>query len=266
MPEVSPEEKLFRVIRDQKDAPTDSADLPPTDKMNVVGRRGLRQFLFGVNPFRKKSFRGQADGEGAPDKKAADGLPLRERIKGRLSLAVALRLQDIDPIKKTFAYGLRPETINSMLAGLLVVSLSFVVYQGVFGRPNIAAVTQAISKIKYRPPRRPAIETFKPVDFYLEEQRKRDIFKPSPRPEDKVVVTRHKEVKPAVRLEDLARDLKLVGISWGASPKVMIKDNVQGVTYFLRQGEMVGTSGIKVKTIFKDKVVLSYEEQEMELL
>ena len=64
----------------------------------------------------------------------------------------------------------------------------------------------------------------------------------------------------------MSKDLKLVGISWGQSPKAMIRSKKEQNTYFLRQEQIIGITGIEVKTIFKDKVIISYQGEEKELL
>ncbi|MCX5667435.1 MAG: hypothetical protein NTY34_03890 [Candidatus Omnitrophica bacterium] len=57
--------------------------------------------------------------------------------------------------------------------------------------------------------------------------------------------------------------LKLVGISWSGDPEVMIEDEAALRTFFVKRGQMVGP--VKVQAVFKDKVILSYEGEEIEL-
>jgi len=56
---------------------------------------------------------------------------------------------------------------------------------------------------------------------------------------------------------------KLVGIMWSDNPQAMIEDTKEQKTYLLSNGEMLGQ--VKVKKIFREKVVLGKDEQEWEL-
>jgi len=62
----------------------------------------------------------------------------------------------------------------------------------------------------------------------------------------------------------LIKDLKLVGISWGTDPQVIIEDTKDNKTYFLKTGDTI--SKFKIETILKDKVILEAEGQKMELM
>ena len=56
---------------------------------------------------------------------------------------------------------------------------------------------------------------------------------------------------------------KLVGIMWSDNPQAMIEDTKEQKTYLLGNGEALGQ--VKVKKIFRDKVVIGKDEQEWEL-
>jgi type II secretory pathway component PulC len=67
------------------------------------------------------------------------------------------------------------------------------------------------------------------------------------------------------RLHKLAEDLTLVGISWNQEqPLAMIEDKQEQKTYFLRQGESIGE--FQIKQILKNKVILNFEGQDLELM
>jgi type II secretory pathway component PulC len=55
-----------------------------------------------------------------------------------------------------------------------------------------------------------------------------------------------------------------VGISWSADPDVMIEDGKTQRTIFLKKGQLVDNE-IRVEAVFKDKVILSYKGEEIEL-
>jgi len=58
-------------------------------------------------------------------------------------------------------------------------------------------------------------------------------------------------------------NLKLVGVIWSDNPQAMIEDTKEQRTYLLNTGEQMGK--IKIKKIFRDKVILDIEGQEKEL-
>ena len=66
------------------------------------------------------------------------------------------------------------------------------------------------------------------------------------------------------KIHDLASKLKLVGISWldsAETASIMMEDTESGITYFVGQGEKV--KELTVKKIYTDRVVLTYEDQEV---
>lgn len=88
----------------------------------------------------------------------------------------------------------------------------------------------------------------------LQEQiRKRNIFTFLPKP----------EVTEAAAVNDEIANLKLVGVIWSDNPQAMIEDLAGKGTYLVNQGEKIGE--LKVKKIFKEKVILSKEDKEWQL-
>jgi hypothetical protein len=57
--------------------------------------------------------------------------------------------------------------------------------------------------------------------------------------------------------------LKVVGIIWSETPQVMIEDTQEGRTYLLYRNSRLKDG--RVKEILKDRVVLSYDNQDFEL-
>lgn len=228
---ISPEERLLKVIQEEKKSPSDNDN--SNKKETRITLRPLKQFFANLKP---------------------KSMP-KERLPGKsASIALPIRFQEIDL-----------KAINKLLAVILVILTILVIHYAVNKGPNIAGITDAISKISYQAVKKGSVENFKPVAFYIEQIRRRDIFKPSPRAETKVVAPAPRAKEMRAKLKELVKDLKLVGISWGKSPKAMIRSEKKKKTYFLRQGQMIGTTGIKVKTISKDKVVINYQGEEMGL-
>lgn len=101
----------------------------------------------------------------------------------------------------------------------------------------------------------------KAVSYYLEKIGQRDIFKMGVK---KVTVSTKKEVKtPSSAIMEATQNLKLVGISWSNDPDAMIEDTKLMRTYFIKRGGSIGD--IKIQAMFKDKVILSYGGEEIEL-
>lgn len=101
----------------------------------------------------------------------------------------------------------------------------------------------------------------KAAAYYLEKVTERDIFKMGEKKADKSAAAGSKP--PSSRIMEATQHLKLVGISWSNDPDAMIEDSKAGRTFFMKRGQMLGE--IKVQAIFKDKVVLGYEGEEIEL-
>ena len=104
------------------------------------------------------------------------------------------------------------------------------------------------------------MEPFQSLDFYLNEIHKRDIFHPA-------LNSAILEPKTAGResLKKSAENLKLQGISWGDVPKVMLQGDKDSKFYILKEGQPVGSTGIRVKTILKNKVILTNGDKDVEL-
>lgn len=120
-------------------------------------------------------------------------------------------------------------------------------------------------EIKYngilKPSPKKEAELSKVVSYYLEKVRARDIFKMGEKKTGGTTV----EKVPSSRITELAQNLKLVGISWSNDPDVMLEDTKAQRTYFLKKGQMLENLNLKLEAVFKDKIILSCEGQEIEL-
>jgi len=102
------------------------------------------------------------------------------------------------------------------------------------------------------------ISQLKEIPYYLEKIGNRDIFKMGP-----------KELTPDInevissKAAEATANLKLVGIAWSDDPDAIIEDTKQMRTFFVKKGQMIGE--IKVESISKDKVVLRYGEELIDL-
>ncbi|MCM8819844.1 MAG: hypothetical protein NC925_03505 [Candidatus Omnitrophica bacterium] len=107
----------------------------------------------------------------------------------------------------------------------------------------------------------PMLSILKAPSYYLEKARERDIFS---REKKKITKSMLAEDKPSLQILELTKDLKLVGISWSADPDVIIEDTATKQTFFLKKGQLIANK-IRLKAVFKDKVILSYMGEEVEL-
>jgi hypothetical protein len=98
----------------------------------------------------------------------------------------------------------------------------------------------------------------KAAAYYLDKVREKDIFTMGLKK-----LAGKVDNTPTAKSLEIAASLKLVGISWSANPDAMIEDTKALKTFFVKRGDMAGEA--KVQAIFKDKVVLSVDNEEFEL-
>ena len=94
--------------------------------------------------------------------------------------------------------------------------------------------------------------------YYLEKVRARDIF--TMKPAD---IAEARLRLPTPRIIEASEHFRLVGISWSDDPDAIIEDAKMPRTFFVKKGQMVGE--FRVQAIFRDKVILSYQGEEIEL-
>lgn len=157
------------------------------------------------------------------------------------------------------------KSANRLLVLVLVAVAAVAIFFLISRTPSIDRVSRQVAGIpvQLRPQR--TIEAFKPLNYYVEEVNERDIFQPTPKDPEEIEIP-PEDLAPEETLLDLAATLKLQGISWGGTPKAMVKDTSDNQMYFLKEGQAVGATGIKIKTIEKNRIVLIYGEEELELM
>ena len=97
----------------------------------------------------------------------------------------------------------------------------------------------------------------KGVKYYIDSLGNRNIFKPYD-------IALSKAAAGQPNLTKRLAKYKLVGVAWLDLPEtasIMIEDTQTKTTYFLKIGEQL--EGVTVKTIYTDRVVFSYENEEM---
>ena len=160
-----------------------------------------------------------------------------------------------------FKSGLREPNLKVLNKVFLVISLVLLTYSIMdfaFSRPDIEEVYRKSRLVKERRPLRKPAEELRPFLHYLEVVRRRNIFSP--------IVLKEAE-KPEVkkkRLQEMAKDLSLVGISWDKEPVAMIEDKKAKKTYFLKKGDEINE--FKIEDISENKVILSFKGEKIELI
>lgn len=101
----------------------------------------------------------------------------------------------------------------------------------------------------------------KSMEYYLGKVSRRNIFKISP---EYVAVAQPSYAGTASKAAEVTDRFKLVGISWSKNPDAMIEDTQALRTFFVKIGQMIGSS-VKVQVILKDRVILLYNGEEVEL-
>ena len=155
------------------------------------------------------------------------------------------------------------KVINNFL-GLSVLGL--LVYFGISSSVSLSSLKKMPSlKLKLQETAKQAsilsaASPLKEVSIYIDKVKERNIFKIGGKKPDEVL-----EAKPGSesQIAQLTQQFKLVGISWSDDPDAMIEDIKSARTMFIKKDQMIGE--LKVKEIFKDKVVFSYGKDEMEL-
>ncbi|HDN86261.1 MAG: hypothetical protein DRP68_02860 [Candidatus Omnitrophota bacterium] len=153
--------------------------------------------------------------------------------------------------------------INRVLMGVVILLGFYVVVSNTFSFLSLPQKVERTLQIKPKSfkassLREPSI--LKEASYYLDKVKKRNIFamvveKP------KIKETEKKELLREV--EEKTKNLKLVGIAWSDNPDAMIEDTKVKKTYFVKQGDII--NGVRIERIFRDKVVLTYKGEKIEL-
>lgn len=167
-----------------------------------------------------------------------------------------LKNQYLGKLKKFFNLKAFNITLIFLGAGFSL----FVIVDFLAGLPRMSdimrletdAKTQGIGDIK--------VEHLKSAAYYLQEITAANIFNlPRSQP-----VSNEAQPEPLPQeLTNLVENLNLVGIIWSKVPQAIIEDRSSGKTFLVNRGSKVKIA--RVKEILKDKVILSYDNQEVEL-
>jgi len=148
---------------------------------------------------------------------------------------------------------------NKVLAAAAVILFIYLSADFTLRRLDIKQFIKKVSAEKGRNFQQNVTPEVRPFLYYLEMVQRRDIFSPV-----KLMSAENPQEETKKMLSELIKELKLVGISWGVDPEVIIEDTKANKTYFLKSGDTI--SRFKIDTILKDKVILESEGQKMDLM
>jgi len=112
------------------------------------------------------------------------------------------------------------------------------------------------------------IEPIQPLPVFLQDIKGRNMFAltaPAPKPPGEQTLTPEQIRTQAVQeaIQDIITNYKVVGIIWAETPQAIIEDVDAGQTFMVSRGSMVKVA--RVKDILKDRVILSYDGNDIEL-
>lgn len=211
---------------------------------------------------------------GAPGEAPAKGSSSGKRPKGRgLSLGnLAGRLlgsfsfwkrrsgKKRAPHARVSAFSLAE--VNKALVAAAVLLLIYVVFDAAASARNLQRPPSFAPMKDLRPKQvKQGVAPLEETSYYLQKVSARDIFR-----EGKKELPQQAAPAPVSVTEsaEAVQSLALVGISWSSNPDAIIEDKSKQRTYFVKRGQDVG-EGVKVEAIFKDHVVVTYEDREYEL-
>jgi uncharacterized protein YpmB len=225
---ASPEERLFKIIQQEKQS-SPAVGKPSREKSAAVWLKKLKEKI--VLPREK----------------------ITSLVQGSIGKARAVFSGKSDDISL--------QAINKTLSVLLIILTVSALYYAVAKYPNTAKRISAAAKVrKSISLTGEDIEQFKTVDYYTGDAVHRDIFN-----------AKHGESGAGAAItttgasKGSAGDFKLQGIAWSDVPKVMIQVGKEDKVYVLKESQVIGSTGVRVKTILKNKVILTDGARDFEL-
>lgn len=196
--------------------------------------------------------------------KQEDNNTIKKREEGVKNSAIFNKINKVagnvrSLLKEKFSIssGANIKKANSAFFVILLVLIIFLLIDFVNYRPSLKKIYDNVSNLHSAPVEKKLITLLEPFSDYLEICKKRDLFSPSAAKSELIETE-------VLNLSQLIKDLRLVGIYWGEYPEAMIEHIKEKKTYFVKQGQTI--KNIKVKTILEDRVILKYNNEEMELM
>lgn len=226
--ELTPEQQLLKLIEEKEDK--GAAKAPIKSSLNVAVAKRHTQSLFSLDAFKGRFAFFKS--------KVKDG-----GFKSKGAYEVNLKLANA---------GLR------LCVGMLMAYLMFNIPYSIMHSKDALNFELKVN-LAARSAGSQLSSLLKANSYYLEKARARNIFKiRMTKGDEKVGKT------PFSTIAEATKDLKLVGISWSDDPDIMIEDGKTKSTLFLKKGQLIDNT-IKIEAVYKDRVILSYLGEEIEL-
>lgn len=155
---------------------------------------------------------------------------------------------------------------------VVVVVLFFVVFFDIFSNykygvpkflPKRSTAKPAMLKTQ-------EIRYLKPAEYYLDRVKERDVFvkyvEEAPQENEPHAEEEVEPEETSQLIKEKTKNFVLVGIAWGENIETMIEDITEGKAYFLKEGDVIGKTEVFIKKIYKDRVILGYQNEELEFI
>jgi hypothetical protein len=179
--------------------------------------------------------------------------------------AAPVGLPTTNPFQRTLFNKINLQLVNKVLSLVIVLLLALVGYYiTTRGVAMYKIEESAIKKIAPRVIEEKDVQPFQSLEVYLNQVEKRNILQPY---EFEVEEVSEEEVEPLVSLNEKIGNLKVVARSWDGpgDREAVLKDEDTGETFFVREGQKIGETEVLLKRVYSDKIILSYESEEMEM-
>ena len=151
------------------------------------------------------------------------------------------------------------KSANAVLIGSAALATVFLGADFWLGMPRLEAIARLDEAAKKMDVGNLVIERLDPLAIYLQEITQRNMFALLEVPPPSVV----KKEEANQELTNMANNFKVVGIIWSEAPQAIIEDPKTGRTYLVNRGGKLKDA--RVKDILKDRVILSYDNQDVEI-
>ncbi len=179
-----------------------------------------------------------------------------KKAQGAGSSGAALSL----PPRGSHRFSVTVQHINFLLLAAVIASFLFLGYEITRGMSLLEEeVDISVDAVGARGVPNVFSPKTRDMAYYLELISSRNIFKPY----EKITISPETSTAQAAFERKMSK-YKIVGIAWLDTPEsatVMLEDTSTRMTHFLRENEKI--EDVTVKTIYTDRVVVSYANEEM---
>lgn len=169
-------------------------------------------------------------------------------------------------VKERYQDYLNLRVANIIFLSLSVAATIYVGFDFPLGNPRPNILTQIQSAARKFDIGNLSLDELAPVSIFTQEITQRNIFSlpesAAPKPSVAAATSAAASGSDA-KSKEATTTLKLVGIIWSSVPQAIIEDTQDSRTHLLNRGGKIKDA--RVKDILKDRVILSYDGQEIEL-